>query len=79
MMNRELPIQLRRAASLVSCKRRALEGNGVDIVVIFTRHGAPVFSSVLLVVWRGRGCAYSGERKTWPLGDRFTTAVPAKG
>lgn len=28
--------------SLGSCKRRALEGYGVDIVLIFTRDGAPV-------------------------------------
>lgn len=27
--------------SLGSCKRRALEGYGVDIVLIFTRDGAP--------------------------------------
>jgi hypothetical protein len=30
--------------SLGSCKRRALEGYGVDIVLIITRCGAPVIS-----------------------------------
>lgn len=40
-MNSALPIQLRGAASLVSRKRRALEGYGVDKVVFFTRWGAP--------------------------------------
>ena len=41
MMNSKLPTKLRGAAGLVSRKRRALEGYGVDIVRIITRGGAP--------------------------------------
>jgi hypothetical protein len=36
MMNSKLPTKLRGAAGLVSRKRRALEGYGVDIVRIIT-------------------------------------------
>jgi len=40
-MNSELRTKLRGAAGLGSRKKRALEGYGVDVAVIFTRRGAP--------------------------------------
>lgn len=55
---------------LDSHKRRASEGYGVDIVLIFTRRGAP-FRSQTTNVLEGTGFADYGRSDGFPAADDF--------